>query len=39
MATIMPQSWRGNRELTVGFTGGQVHDALNLVDARIVGRR
>lgn len=39
MATIMPQSLRGDRQLTVGFTGGQEHDALNLVDAQIIVRR
>ena len=35
MATILPQSVRGDR-LTLGFTGTGPHDALNLVDARIL---
>lgn len=38
LATIMPQSLRPDGRLTVGFTGGQENDALNLVDARIVPR-
>lgn len=40
LATVVPSSVRaGGARLTVGFTGGQQHDALNLVDARLARRR
>jgi hypothetical protein len=38
LATIMPQSLRAGNRMTVGFTGGQEHDALNLVDVRLLRR-
>lgn len=38
LATILPQTVRGGGALTLGFTGGQAHDALQVVDARIVRR-
>jgi hypothetical protein len=38
MATIMPQSLRAGNRMTVGFTGGQEHDALNLVDVQLLRR-
>jgi hypothetical protein len=38
MGTIIPHTVRSGNKFTVGFTGGQAHDALNLVDAQIVRR-
>ena len=38
LATILPHTVRSGNRFTLGFTGGRAHDALNLVDARIVRR-